>query len=66
MFYGRDGGTSKYQIGRDYYRCRALEASGDYCVYTIDIGKARELAADGRHIQHDFGSYGVLVEMDKH
>ena len=66
MFYGSDGGTLKYQIGRDYYRCRALEASGDYCVYTIDIGKARELAADGRHIQHDFGTYGVLAEMDKH
>ena len=66
MFYGSDEGTSKFQIGRDYHRCRALEASGKYRVYTIDKGKARELAADGRHIQHDFGTYGVLVEMDKH
>ena len=66
MFYGSDKGTSKFQIGRDYHRCRAMEATGKYRVYTIDIGKARELAADGRHIQHDFGTYGVLVEMDKH
>ena len=64
MLYGNDDSTTKGQLGRDYARCRALEAMGPNRVYSTDLTHSADMAQPGRHIQHDFGTYGVLSAMD--
>ena len=43
-----------------------LKGNREYRVHTINIDKARDMADYGRHIQHDFGTYGILAEMNIH
>ena len=64
MFYGDHSCNKTLQIGRDYYRCCALEAQRQQRVFTIDAGHFSENSMPGRHIQHDFSDYGVLRKMD--
>ena len=64
MLYGTDDSTTKGQLGRDHARCKALEATSTSRVYSTDLTHAADLAQPGRHIQHDFGTYGVLSVMD--
>ena len=64
MFYGDHHCNKTLQIGRDYFRCRALEEQQQQRVLTIDSGHFSENSMPGRHIQHDFSDYGVLRKMD--